>query len=156
MISIVGQTVIGKYVTYQYEGKSTDTKPVSAPNGSKFKEMDTGNEYFFDGDECEWLLKTQSNDSAVLVSIEFTSNPDIDVNPNDNKFYISYDSAVVEATYSNGDKRIVTNLCTFDPVDGSELTEGDSCTATYTEGGITKTAEPQAQQLPTETPIGGR
>lgn len=68
MISIVGQTVIGKYVTYLYEGKSTDTKPVSAPNGSKFEEMDTGDEYFFDGDEHEWILKAQNDSHHIHMS----------------------------------------------------------------------------------------
>ena len=148
MISIVGQTVIGKYVTYRYEGKSTDTKPVSAPNGSKFKEMDTGNEYFFDGDECTWLLKPQSDNFVSLVSIEFSSNPSIapSITEDGVKLYISYVSAVVEATYSNGGKRVVTNLCTFSPEEGSEITDETNVTATYTENGITKTAEPQAPQ----------
>ena len=50
MVTIVGRTIIGTDVVYDYVGKSTDKKPIST-NGSCFVEMDTGKEYFFDGDE---------------------------------------------------------------------------------------------------------
>ena len=50
MVTIIEKIVIGTDVTYSYVGKSTDEKPFST-NGSQFLEMDTGKEYFFDGDE---------------------------------------------------------------------------------------------------------
>ena len=53
MFTIVGKTCVGTYVTYAYEGKSTDEKPLATTNYSKFKELDTGKEFFFDGEEQE-------------------------------------------------------------------------------------------------------
>ena len=54
MISIVGKTIVDTDVTYQYVGKSTDEKPLST-NGSTFTELDTSDEYAFDGDESAWI-----------------------------------------------------------------------------------------------------
>ena len=36
-------------------GLSTDMKPINAPNGSKIVEMDTAKEYYFDGENKEWI-----------------------------------------------------------------------------------------------------
>lgn len=41
-----------------YFGLSTDEKKtVHVPNGSIYYEMDTGDAYFFNADDSEWLLK---------------------------------------------------------------------------------------------------
>ena len=62
MISFTGSST-GCYngewtVQENYEGKSTDTKPVltASRNGSTFFEIDTGNSYKFDGDTLTWLM----------------------------------------------------------------------------------------------------
>ncbi|MBO5969217.1 MAG: hypothetical protein J6S14_12050 [Clostridia bacterium] len=40
-----------------YAGLSTDTKPTEGINtGSKFREVDTGKEYFFDSESSEWII----------------------------------------------------------------------------------------------------
>lgn len=41
--------------TQTYFGKSKDTKPDYAENGSRYVEMDTGNLYFYDGEAGKWL-----------------------------------------------------------------------------------------------------
>lgn len=41
--------------TGTYYGKSTDTKPQNAGNGSVFIEMDTGKLYFYDAEGAEWF-----------------------------------------------------------------------------------------------------
>lgn len=47
--------VNGKYMgALTYYGLSTDTKPVSAGNGSVFIEVDTQKAYFFDGENATW------------------------------------------------------------------------------------------------------
>lgn len=47
-------TLINKTDTYEYHGLSTDTKPLTCPNGSCFLEMDTSKIYFFDGASETW------------------------------------------------------------------------------------------------------
>lgn len=37
--------------TPEYRGESTEDKPDEAPVNSKFLELDTGNEYYFTGEE---------------------------------------------------------------------------------------------------------
>lgn len=37
--------------TPEYRGNSTEDKPEEAPVNSKFLELDTGNEYYFTGEE---------------------------------------------------------------------------------------------------------
>ena len=44
-----------------FYGKSTDTKPtkwgdISLENGDSFVEMDTGDIYFYDEEETDWIL----------------------------------------------------------------------------------------------------
>lgn len=42
----------------EYAGLSTDTKPTEGINtGSKFVEVDTGDEYLFDSESVEWILR---------------------------------------------------------------------------------------------------
>lgn len=38
----------------QYEGLSTDDKPLDCDNGSEFKEIDTGKKYVFDAENKIW------------------------------------------------------------------------------------------------------
>ena len=40
---------------HTYYGLSTDEKPETANNGSRFIEMDTGNVFLFDAEGVEWL-----------------------------------------------------------------------------------------------------
>ena len=42
MITLQGATAI-------YQGKSTDSKPTDVDINTLFEELDTGNEYYFDG-----------------------------------------------------------------------------------------------------------
>jgi hypothetical protein len=58
MVSIVNNTMVN------YRGLSTDTKPVSAANGSTFLEMDTGTIYFYDEDSSDWI--SASGGSSVV------------------------------------------------------------------------------------------
>lgn len=62
--SVEGQTI------FEFVGKSTDIKP-KASNGSKFTEMDTGDEFFYDGDEQGWTKRADK----YLVEIEVTTAP---------------------------------------------------------------------------------
>lgn len=39
----------------EYNGLSTDTKPLEARNGDKFTEMDTGDIYYFDEESGDWI-----------------------------------------------------------------------------------------------------
>jgi hypothetical protein len=58
MVSIYKQKTYGATdsdgIKWEVFCKSTDTKPVSAPNGSSLVEMDTGKVYFFDADSNQW------------------------------------------------------------------------------------------------------
>ena len=44
----------------RFYGKSTDTKPADAPNGSSFKEIDTAKEFLFDAEGKEWYDQSPS------------------------------------------------------------------------------------------------
>lgn len=52
-------------------GLSTDTKPIDAPNASKFTEIDTGIEYLFDREHQEWHINASGGgggtDSDLVV-----------------------------------------------------------------------------------------
>lgn len=51
-------------------GLSTDTKPLDAPNASKFTEIDTGIEYLFDRENQEWYVNASGGggtDSDLVV-----------------------------------------------------------------------------------------
>ena len=56
-------------VVNEYYGLSTDTKPVDAPNGSVFYEIDTSSEYLYDKENDEWL-KQSGGDSLPDVTSE--------------------------------------------------------------------------------------
>ena len=42
------------YSIQRLRGLSTDTKPVNVPNGSEFREMDTGKDFMYDEASGEW------------------------------------------------------------------------------------------------------
>ena len=46
--------MVTKAPGWELKGLFTDVKPLDAPNGSVFIEMDTGNVYMFDADEQAW------------------------------------------------------------------------------------------------------
>lgn len=48
-------TLVRAYTINEYMGTSTDTKPLDAPNGSIFVEIDTGDIYFFNADSGSWV-----------------------------------------------------------------------------------------------------
>ena len=128
MISIVEQAVVDKYVTYKYVGKSTDVKP-TAPNGSKFKEMDTGDEYFFDGDENCWSMKSD----VYLSSIEITTPPSTTTYSEGSEFDPT--GMVVTAIYNEGSTTPLDDD-EYEIVCSSPLTvEDTSVTVVYTENG---------------------
>lgn len=65
---------------YEYDGKSTDTKPTyQVGYNSKFNELDTGDSYFFDG--TQWVKMTTSGggggggstDNTLIVDFPITS-----------------------------------------------------------------------------------
>lgn len=86
-----------------------------------------------------------------LASIAITTPPTVTE-------YIAGDTLdltgiVVVATYDDSTFLDVTSRCTFSPIDGATLTMNDTgVTATYSEGGITKTA---TQAISVEAPIYG-
>ena len=43
------------YSIQSLRGLSTDTKPVNVPNGSEFREMDTGKKFLFSAAGMEWI-----------------------------------------------------------------------------------------------------
>ena len=94
MITAIDRVVIGTDTTYKYVGKSTDEKPIST-NGSKFTELDTGKEYFFDGDEQGW--SEQADKYLDSIAIETA--------PTKTTYYVGdkFDAtgAVVKATYTD-------------------------------------------------------
>lgn len=43
------------YSIQRLRGLSTDTKPVNVPNGSEFREMDTGKKFLYSAAGTEWI-----------------------------------------------------------------------------------------------------
>lgn len=130
MVTIVGRTVIGTDVVYDFVGKSTDEKPVST-NGSQFLEMDTGKEYFFDGDEQGW----SEQDDKYLDSIA------IETAPTKTAYYEGSDfdatGMSIKAFYTDESNAIVEK---FEVVAPSPLKVGDEVKAKYIENGRTRYA----------------
>jgi len=132
MVTKVGRTIVGTCVTYKYVGKSTDKKPMST-NGSKFIELDTDIEYFFDGDEQGW--STQAG--KYLDSIEITTAPTKVSYVEGDEFDAT--GMVVTAIYDNNTSAPVT---TYTVECSSPLTVEDTkVKIIYTENGRTRTVE---------------
>ena len=87
------------------------------------------------------VTKTTSQVITVigLSSIAITTPPTkVDYTKNET---LDLTGIVVTATYSDNSTAVVTSLCTFNPADGATLTTSNTgVTASYTEGGVTKTA----------------
>ena len=130
MVTIVGRTVIGTDVVYDFVGKSTDEKPVST-NGSQFLEMDTGKEYFFDGDEQGW--SEQADKYLDSIAIETA--------PTKTAYYEGSDfdatGMTVKAFYTDESEAVVDK---FEVVAPSPLKVGDEVKAKYVENGRTRYA----------------
>lgn len=128
MVTVVERTVIGTDVVYKFVGKSTDEKPIST-NGSKFLEMDSGKELFFDGDEQGWT--EQSTKYLDYIAIETP--------PTKTTYYegSNFDATgmTVEAYYTDDMSALVTE---FEVVAPSPLKVGDEVKVKYTENGRTR------------------
>ena len=132
MVTIIEKIVIGTDVTYSYVGKSTDEKPFST-NGSQFLEMDTGKEYFFDGDEKGW--SEQADKYLDSIAIETA--------PTKTTYYVGdkFDATgtVIKATYTAESTADITDV----DVEAPEKLELDSIVKIkYVENGRTRYAEP--------------
>ena len=131
MVTVVKSTTVGVETVLTYVGKSTDEKPIST-NGSKFEEMDTGKEYFFDGDEQGWSL--QSDKYLDSIAIETP--------PTKTSYYVGdkFDAsgAVVKAFYTDRSNANVENFT----VDAPETLNMDSIVnLVYVENGRTRKAQ---------------
>ena len=128
MVTKVARTVVDKDVVFEYVGKSTDEKPIST-NGSIFTELDTGKEFFFDGDEKGWSEQADKYlDSLILETA-----------PAKTTYYVGdkFDAtgAVVKAIYTDASEEAVAK---FD-VDAPEKLALDSEVAlSYSENGRTR------------------
>ena len=132
MITVIKMTKVGLDVTYEYVGKSTDEKPVSS-NGSKLTEMDTGDEYFFDGDEQGWTKEADK----YLASLEIATAP------TKVQYYVGdeFDATgmVVKAVYDDDTKATITDYTIDAP---ATLSVSDTkVTIKYTETGRTRSVE---------------
>lgn len=55
----------------RFHGLSTDTKPTSCPNGSKFYEIDTGKTYLFDAQNSAWRVFSEiANIEADVTALQ--------------------------------------------------------------------------------------
>lgn len=121
---------VGSDVTYEFIGKSTDVKPIST-NGSKFVEMDTGKEYFFDGDEKGWFERADKYLESIVIETA----------PTKTTYYVGdkfdADGMVVSATYTDESSAPVTDFA----VDAPEKLEiGSEVKVKYVENGRTRFA----------------
>lgn len=102
MVSVVSSSTVGTTTIFTYMGKSTDEKPVST-NASKFVEMDTGDEYFFDGDENGWSVRADKYLSSISVTTL----------PTKTQYYEGEEfdptGMVVKATYTDNSQATITN-----------------------------------------------
>lgn len=57
-----------------FVGLSTDEKPTSAPNASRFYEMDTKTTFIFDKENEEWISQNDEPEGDNMVSIYFEYN----------------------------------------------------------------------------------
>lgn len=58
------------YSIQRLRGLSTDTKPVNVPNGSEFREMDTGKKFLYSAAGTEWIEQPGSGGSGGGGSVE--------------------------------------------------------------------------------------
>jgi len=139
MVTKTKCVTIGTDVTYELVGKSTDEKPVSS-NGSKFIEMDTGKEYFFDGDEQGWSEQADKYLDSIVIETA----------PTKTSYYAgsNFDPTgmTVKAIYT--DESEATVECGFEAP--SPLKIGDAVKAKYVENGRTRFADVEIEIKPNE------
>ena len=123
----------------EYVGLSTDEKPVeSVDNGDEFQEIDTGKVYKFDIDTAQWYEQpTGGGTSVVLDSIEVFTPPNKTIYTVGQTFDTT--GMQIIARYNLGLSKIVTEY-TYSP-DGALTNEDAYVTISYTENGVTKTAQ---------------
>jgi len=129
MVTAIARQCVGTDVTFKYVGKSTDEKPIST-NGSIFNELDTGKEYFFDGDEQGWSEQADKYLDSLIIETA----------PTKTTYYVGdkFDAtgAVTKAVYTDESDKVVDFV-----VDAPEKLELDSVVAlAYTENGRTRKA----------------
>ena len=129
MVTKIKCVTIDTDVTYELVGKSTDEKPM-ASNGSKFIEMDTGKEYFFDGDEQGWSEQADK----YLDSIAIETAPTKTTYYSGDKFDAT--GMIVKATYT--DESVATVEFKIDAPEKLEI--GSEVKAKYVENGRTRFA----------------
>lgn len=140
MVTLLKMVRVGTTVVYGYVGKESDEKPY-ATNGSTFFAMDTGREFFFDGDEQGWFIPANS----YLDSIS------IETPPTKTTYYVGdkFDATgiAVQALYSDETVKEVDNFT----VEAPETLELDSIVKIkYVDNGRTRYAEPEITILPNE------
>ena len=124
----------------EYVGLSTDVKPIDSPveNGDEFQEIDTGKVYKFDIDTAQWYEQpTGGGTSVVLDSIEVFTPPNKTIYTVGQTFDTT--GMQIIARYNLGLSKIVTEY-TYSP-DGALTNEDAYVTISYTENGVTKTAQ---------------
>ena len=62
-----------KGYTANYAGKSTDTKPTNVEVNSKFEELDTGKDYYFDGTQWNEIPNTGGGGGGDITSANVTA-----------------------------------------------------------------------------------
>lgn len=140
MVTAVKMSTVGTETVYEYVGKSGDKKPISA-NGSKFVEMDTGKEYFFDGDEKGWFIQSDK----YLESIE------IETAPTKTAYYVGdkFDATglKVKAYYTDKSSTEAENVEIVAP---EALAIDSEVKAKYVENGRTRYADIEIEIKPNE------
>lgn len=139
MITPISCSTVGTHNVFTFMGKSTDEKPIST-NASKFIEMDTGDEYFFDGDEQGWSMQADN----YLVSIEVTTAPTKVEYVDGEEFDAT--GMVVTATYTDNTTNTVSK---YEVECQSPLSVSDTkVKIIYKENGRTRTAEQTITVVP--------
>ena len=139
MVTVIDRKCVGTAVTFTFVGKSTDEKP-SASNGSKFVELDTGDEFFFDGDEHGWTKQADK----YLAEIEITTAP------TKVEYFVGeeFDSTglAVKAYYTDDTNATITD---YEIIVDSPLTvDSDHVTVKYVENGRTRTDTQEIEVTP--------
>ena len=131
MVTPIKCTTVDTISVYEFIGKSTDKKPI-ASNGSKFLEMDTGKEFFFDGDEKGWFI----------LADKYLDYIEIETAPTKTSYYVgdAFDvtGAVIKAVYTDGSSQSVSNVQAEAP---EKLALDSKVAVKYVENGRTRTAE---------------
>lgn len=60
-----------EYTIMRLSGLSTDDKPTDVKSGSWFREIDTSNEYMFDG--TNWVLQTEGGGGGGMMVVNITA-----------------------------------------------------------------------------------